>query len=234
MTFKAAAGGARPAKNGAGAMRALLIKEIKLSLHPTIPIFLLLSAMLIIPNYPYYVVFFYTGLAIFFTCLSGRENNDVFYTAMLPVRKIEVVRARIMFAVLAEAAQLLCAVPFAVLRARLPLPQNSVGMDANAAFFGLSLVMLGIFNFVFFTRYYKNILKVGYAFVWASTAMAVYIAAAETCDHVVPFMRDRLDTPDPAYLSEKLAVLAAGAAIFALLTLAAAAESERSFERLDL
>lgn len=58
MTFKAAAGGARPAKNGAGAMRALLIKEIKLSLHPTIPIFLLLSAMLIIPNYPYYVVFF--------------------------------------------------------------------------------------------------------------------------------------------------------------------------------
>jgi hypothetical protein len=46
-------------------MKNLLRKEIFLSLHPTAPIFLILSMMLMIPNYPYYVVFFYTGMAVF-------------------------------------------------------------------------------------------------------------------------------------------------------------------------
>ena len=48
-------------------MLRLLQKEIRLAMHPTVPIFLLLSAMLLIPNYPYYVAFFYTGLGVFFT-----------------------------------------------------------------------------------------------------------------------------------------------------------------------
>lgn len=47
-------------------MKKLLRKEVLLSMHPTAIIFLALSMMLIIPNYPYYVIFFYTGLAIFF------------------------------------------------------------------------------------------------------------------------------------------------------------------------
>lgn len=215
-------------------MRALLGKEFRLAMHPTALIFLVLSSMLIIPNYPYYVVFFYTGLAVFFTCLSGRENNDVVYTMMLPVAKRDVVKARIAFAVLIEAAQLVCSVPFAILRQMMPLPGNQVGMDANIAFFGLSLVLLGIFNLVFFSLYYKNVAKIGAAFAWASAAVSVYITAAETCDHVLPFMRDRLDTPDPRFVTEKLIMLAAGVVIFCLLTAAAYVKSARSFEKLDL
>ena len=58
-------------------MKNLLRKELVLALHPTAPLFLALSAMLLIPNYPYLVAFFYTGLGVFFTCLNGRENDDV-------------------------------------------------------------------------------------------------------------------------------------------------------------
>ena len=72
-------------------MNKLLKKELALAMHPTAPIFLALSVLLIIPNYPYYVTFFYTSLAIFFTCLNGRENNDVYYTLLLPVPKRSVV-----------------------------------------------------------------------------------------------------------------------------------------------
>ena len=99
-------------------MLKLLQKELRLCMHPTAPIFLLLSAMLLIPNYPYYVAFFYTGLAVFFTCLTGREQHDVAYTLSLPVRKRDAVRARFLFTVLLQLAQLLLAVPFLVLRAR--------------------------------------------------------------------------------------------------------------------
>ena len=58
-------------------MLNLLRKELRLAVHPTSWIFLGLSLMLLIPSYPYYVAFFYTGLGIFFTCLSARENQDI-------------------------------------------------------------------------------------------------------------------------------------------------------------
>ena len=47
-------------------MKNLLLKEYRLAMHPTVLIFLALSAMLLIPSYPYYVVFFYTALGVFF------------------------------------------------------------------------------------------------------------------------------------------------------------------------
>lgn len=215
-------------------MKNLLVKEFRLSMHPTVAIFMALSCLLVIPNYPYYITFFYTGLGIFFTCLSGRENRDVYYSATLPVRKADVVTARFAFVVIVEAVQLLLAIPFAVIRQRLPLPGNLVGMDANVAFFGLSLVMLGLFNLSFFRVYYRDVKRVGAAFALASTVMGVFIMAAETCDHAVTFFRDELDTPDPRFLPAKLAVLGAGLLAFIALTAVAYRRSVRDFAAQDL
>ncbi len=214
-------------------MGNLLRKEFALAMHPTAFVFLLLSALLLIPNYPYYLTFFYTGLAIFFTCLNGRENHDILYTLMLPIQKREVVKARFLFAVILEMMQMLLAVPFAILRQSYDLPGNMVGMDANIAFFGFSFVMLGIFNFVFFIAYYKNPIKVGISFLMSSTAITIYMLAAETCAHTVPFVRDCLDTSDPEHFSEKILVLVWGIAIYLLLTGIAYRKSIASFEKLD-
>jgi hypothetical protein len=215
-------------------MLNLLRKEFRLAMHPTAIIFLSFSVMLIIPNYPYYVTFFYTGLAVFFTCLTGRENNDIAYSASLPVRKIDIVRARFLFVVILETAQLLLAVPFAIMRQGMPLPGNIVGMDANIAFFGLSLLLLGLFNLAFFGIYYGDVNKVGRAFVVSSAAVFLFILIAEGAAHVAPFFRDVLDTKDPANLGAKLAVLAGGAVAFAALTLASYLRSAASFEKMDL
>lgn len=215
-------------------MKRLLSKEFRLAIHPTVIIFWCLSFMLLIPNYPYYVVFFYSALALFFVCLTGRENHDIEYTMAFPVRKRDVVKARISFAVLCELIQMTAAVPFALLRQRMPLPGNQVGMDANLAFFGLALMMLGLHNLVFFTLYYAGPAKVGRAFVASSAVMFFFMAVAETLTHVLPFLRDRLDTPDPLYLPEKFATLAAGAAVFTILTLRSCRISVKQFEKLDL
>lgn len=215
-------------------MKHLLYKECRLAVHPTSILFLGLSALLLIPNYPYYFTFFYTALGVFFTCLSGRENHDIEYTAALPVRKKDIVRARFAFVILIELTQMAVAVPFALLRGTFDLPGNQVGIEANLAFFGLALAMLGVFNLVFLTRYYANPDRVGAAFVWGSTVTVVYILLAEASVYVIPFMRDRMDTKDPAFLGEKLFVLAIGAALFALLNYTAYRKAERSFTALDL
>ena len=62
-------------------------KDLRLAAHPMMYVFALFGVMLIIPNYPYTVVFFYGLLGIFFTFLNGRENKDVYYCAVLPVTK---------------------------------------------------------------------------------------------------------------------------------------------------
>lgn len=214
-------------------MKALFIKELRLALHPTAILFLFLSAMILIPNYPYYVIFFYNSLGVFFICLNGRENKDIYYTLSLPVPKRKIVAARMLLVVLLEMAQMVLAIPFAVLRGVLYTQGNLAGMDANLAFFGLSFIMLGLFHLVFFVQYYKNTDKVGVSFLLGAIAEFVFLGIVETLAHAMPFFRDCLDTPDPVCLGPKLVVFFVGILCYLLLTFLAYGRAAGSFEKLD-
>ena len=215
-------------------MKKLLLKEFRLALHPVNVIFLALSAMLLIPSYPYYVTFFYTTLGLFFLSQSGRENHDIEFTMMLPVTRRDLVRARVLFAALIELAQMLVAIPFAIISQHINRFGNMAGMDANVAFFGLSLLMLGLYNAVFFPLYYARPWKVGKAFIIGSIVEALYVLVVEIAAHKVTFVRRYLDTPDPAYLGAKLLVLAAGMVLFIALTALGCRQAEKKFEVVDL
>lgn len=215
-------------------MKELLKKEFTLALHPTGWLFLGLSAMVLIPNYPYYVIFFYTGLALFFTCLAGRENQDVLFSLLLPVSRKQVVQARMISVMLLELATLLLTGLFSLLRRALPLGENAAGMEANLALLGLSLVVLGLGHVAFFGVYYHNVQRVGVSFLWCALVEFLCIGAFETMAHTVPLFRDHLDTPDPAFLREKLLTLALGLAVYGILTAVAYRRAVRDFERQDL
>lgn len=212
----------------------LLQKEFKLAMHPTVPLFMALTAMLFIPNYPYEVIYFYGAMSIFFTCLLGRENNDVFFTVSLPVTKKDAVRARICYSVIIEMAQLALSAVLVVVKSMLNLQQNSAGLDANVALIGMALVLFGLFNLVFYPNYYKNINKVGVSFLLASVAMFALLLFDEIFVFAVPFVRDVIDTPDPQNLGAKFVVLAFGIVFYVATTLAAYKISVKRFEKLDL
>lgn len=215
-------------------MKNLLLKELKLSMHPTVPLFILLSAMLIIPNYPYYVIFFYTMLAFFFVCLTGRENKDVSYTMLLPVKKSDVVKARFTFFIIVEMLQIIVAIPFAVMRQNIGMPPNAAGMEANIAFFGSAFVLYGIFHLIFFGIYYKDVKKVGKAFMVSSIAVFLYIGVAEVLEHIIPFLKDKIDTYDNVYVLEKLIILAVGFVIYVIFTVISYRKALKNFENQDL
>lgn len=212
----------------------LLYKEFKLALHPASVLFLLLSSMMLIPNYPMYVLFFYNTLGIFFICLSGRENHDFAYSLSLPIRKRDAVRARIVFAVILQLAQCVLAVGFMFIRRAIDIGANEAGMDPNVAFFGLSFVMLAVFNYVFFTSYFSRPDKVGRVFARASIVTFIYIGIAEACAFAVPFFRDVLDTPDPENMGTKCIILAIGAVIYELTSYVVYRISAKKFEALDM
>jgi hypothetical protein len=215
-------------------MSNLLRKEFKLAVHPTSFIFLLLAPMLLIPNYPYYVAFFYQTLGVFFTFMNGNTTNDVTFTTLLPVRKRDAVKARVITVVVCELLQIVVSIPFAFLRNTLiPVP-NAAGMEANAALFGLSLVMLGLFNLVFLPGFYKTAYKTGGPYVWACAAMSVFVILAELVIQLTPALKTALDTVNPAYLPQQMSVLAAGVVLFGILTALASKLSIERFEKLDL
>lgn len=194
----------------------LLYKELKLSFHETTYIFMLLSAMLLIPSYPYYVIFFYTCLGIFFICLKGRENRDVYYMLNLPIKKSDIVKARFMTVIAIEFIQIIISIPFLILRNKLIIDPNSAGMDANIALIGLVFIMYSVFNSIFLNKYYKNTDKVGTAFLFGSTGVMLFIAIAEASVHVIPFMKNYIDTKDPNFLELKLIILIIGILIYVI------------------
>lgn len=215
-------------------LKQMIYKELKLITHPTNIMFLLLSALVLVPNYSYYVTFFYTTLGIFFASISGRENNDIHFSMALPIRKRDIVKARFIFVIIFELAQVVITIPFAMIRQTYSLPTNQVGMEANIAFLGLSLVMLGIFNYIFLTNYYHNPDNIGKPFALANVAIWFFMVIAETSVHVVPFLKNDVDTMDTQYLGIKFIFLSVGAILFVILTYSAYKKSINTFEAIDL
>lgn len=215
-------------------MKTLLKKELSLCLHPAALLMLALSVLVLVPNYPYTVTFFYMTLGLFFICIGGRENNDVIFTMTLPVAKRDVVTARFLLTMLLELVLLLLVFGFVQLR-RVILPDpNAAGMDANLTLIGEGFLFFGLFHLMFFPSYYRDVNRIGISFVKASIVSALFVAADIVLCYALPFVRDRLDTPDPQYLGAKLAFVGAALVVSLLCTFLALRRSQCRFEQLDI
>ena len=97
-------------------MKALLRKEFTLSLFPLPYCFWLLAGLLLIPNYPYFVTFFYAALGVMFLFQYNRENRDLNYMMTLPITKGQMVKARVVQTAAIELGMLVACLPFLSVR----------------------------------------------------------------------------------------------------------------------
>ncbi len=212
----------------------LLKKEIKLCMHPFGYLMPFLSALVLVPGYPYSVCCFYATLVVFFICLSAREDHDASYTLTLPVSRRDAVAGRILFCVLLELVQILFMGLFTLLKYLIGTQPNPAGLDAGVALIGDGLLVYAIFNMLFFPRYYKDINKPGVAFVLASVAVFAWIILEIVATYTIDFVKFRLDTADPEYLRDKLLFTLGALALFAAGTYSATLRSAKKFEAVDL
>ena len=81
-------------------MKALLYKELKLAMHPICYVFIaLFPFMILIPSYPIAIGFLYVLTCypiLFLGANKGQQSNDLLYSTLLPIRKKDIVKARIM------------------------------------------------------------------------------------------------------------------------------------------
>lgn len=218
-------------------MLNLIKKEFSLCLHATCFIFLAFCAFVFIPNYPYEVMFFFSGLSVFFVCLTARENQDACFSCTLPVKKSRVAVARILFcAIFQIALWLLAGVAVAIKEAAFPpeVQINLAGSAANLALLGHGGVLLGAFNLVFFPWYFKNPNKVGIPFFVAAAAQFLIVAVLIVLRFTAPVYSDMLVTPDSEYVGVKAAFFSAGILFYLGATALSCYLSSKLFEKTDL
>ena len=114
----------------------LLYKELALAAHPTSIIFAFLGCLVIVPAYPYTVIFMFGCLAPYLTFLYARETNDQWYTAILKKKKRESVQGKCMLVISIQLFQLLIAVPsvFLIRCSRSLFPPSAADFRHNTTF----------------------------------------------------------------------------------------------------
>lgn len=153
-------------------MKALIYKELKLSMHPICYIFILLFPfMILIPSYPMGIGFIYVLTCypvLFLGANKGQQSNDLLYSTLLPVRKKDIVMARIITVILMQVAFI------AIMSALYPLariintnilqsaehPEEYTvpGLSLNSYILLLAIAIIGyaIADLIFFPIYYKK------------------------------------------------------------------------------
>jgi len=146
-------------------MKALLYKELKLAMHPICYIFIFLFPfMILIPSYPLAVGFIYVLSAypiLFLGANKGQQSNDLLYSVLLPIRKKDIVLARMMTVTLMQLVYI------AVMTALYPLAlwinqsgekisNPGLGLEGFVSVLGIAIIGFAIADLIYFSIYYKH------------------------------------------------------------------------------
>ena len=211
-------------------MKALLYKQMKLCAHPMTFIFALFGCMLIIPNYPYTVAFFYVTLGIFFMYVNMREQRDSFFSALLPVKKSDTVKSGILFSSIIEIISIVLSVPFMFISQKInPKGGNLAGIDANFALIGMGFICFALFNVVFFPSFYKTGYKAGVAFIKSSAVMLFAVIFDIIAPHIplLSFIDGKFDV-------RHIWILLIGIAVYIIFSVIAIKKSIILYNNVDL
>ena len=218
-------------------MLNLIRKELSLCMHPTAFIFLFFAVLVFVPNYPYEVIFFFSCLSVFFCCMMTRENGDIAFSCALPVKKEHIPLAKMLVVFgLQGIILLLVGIIGAVKGAVLPAEQyvNQAGISANLALVGNGAVLLGVFNLIFFPRYFKSPDKIGVPFVIGAVVVFLLIGVFIVLRWATPLYSVTLNGLNSQNVGAKAVALIIGIAIYVILSAISSQLSMRHFQRVDV
>ena len=217
-------------------MRNILRKEMRLSASPLSYLFIPFGLMFLVPGYPILCSAFFVSLGLFQSFQSAREANDIVFSALLPVAKKDVVKGKYLFSCLIEACALVLMSCSVVLRMTVfsssAVYRANALMNANFFALGTAFVIFGLFNAFFIGGFFKTAYRFGRPFVCFAAASFLVIAAAETLHHVPGL--ENVNAFGTEHLPLQLALLAAGIAVFLLMTLLSCRKACKNFEKIDL
>lgn len=217
-------------------MIKLLKKEMKLAASPLSYLFIIFGLMAFLPGYPILVGTFFICLGMFQSFQSMREANDITYTALLPIAKSDIVRAKYFFCIVIEFCYfVVTSVPVLIrmtVLSKAPVYLNNALMNANLVYLGFVLLILGFFNMIFICGFFKTAYKFAKPFVTFIIVAFLIVGIGELLFHIPKL--SALNAFGFTHIGLQVSVLIIGAAAFALLTAVSMRKAIRNFEQIDL
>lgn len=96
-------------------MKNLILKDLKLSVHPTTAIYAAVAGgLMFVPAYPRSMALLYSIIGIFMIFQCDLQNHDRTFCCLLPVTKKQIAEARVLSVVLIQLGLMLISIPCAV------------------------------------------------------------------------------------------------------------------------
>ena len=226
-------------------MKALIYKEMRLSMHPLCYIFIVLfPLMILIPSYPLGIGFIYVLTCypiLFLGANKGQQSNDLLYSTLLPVRKKDIVMARIITVIIMQVAfMLIMSALYPVARlindaiiANSENPKEYVipGLGLNSYVLVLAFAIIGyaIADIIFFPIYYKNGKSIVMSTLFTIIGFVVYIGVVTIGLPYIP----GLEILNNLHIGIQFAILAGAIALSFLLHIFVYRISSKRLEMVD-
>ncbi len=226
-------------------MKALIYKELKLSMHPICYIFILLFPfMILIPSYPMGIGFIYVLACypvLFLGANKGQQSNDLLYSTLLPVRKKDIVMARIITIILMQVAFI------AITSALYPLariintnilqsaehPEEytvpGLGLNSYVLLLAIAIIGYAIADLIFFPIYYKKGKSIVASTLLTILGFVIYIGVFTVALPYVP----GLEFLDNLHIGIQFGVLAGALVVSFALHLVVYKVSSKRLEKVD-
>lgn len=214
-------------------MNKLLEKEIKLTSSPLSFIFIAFSLMTLLPGYPILIGSFFICFGLFQSFQKSREENDIIYCSILPIKKRDIVTSKYIFVCLIQTIaflfiSLLVVIRLLVLNKFNPYANNQM-LNANMFFLGLVLCVYAIFNIFFVGGFFKTAYKIGIPFLTFTILTFLLVIVGEILWRI-----PHLGFLNHNYHYSHIITLGVGLFVYAVGTFISLAKSQKNFVKLDL
>ena len=224
-------------------MKALLYKEFKLAMHYMCYLFVgFFPFMVLIPGYPIAVGFIYVLTCypvLFLGANKGQQSNDLLYSVLLPIRKKDIVKARIFTVLIMQVAfiaimSILVPVALAIgtgTKAEIP------GLDLNGYVSVVSIAIIGyaLADLIYFSIYYKSGKSIVASTLLTILGFVVYLGIFTIAIPYIPgFGESYKHLLNDSGVGIQFVFLGAALVITTLLHLVVYKVASRNLENLDL
>ncbi|MBR0439715.1 MAG: ABC-2 transporter permease [Bacilli bacterium] len=170
-------------------MKALLYKEFKLAMHPICYVFIaLFPFMMLIPSYPLGIGFIYILSCypiLFLGANKGQQSNDLLYSTLLPIRKKDIVKARIFTVIIMQVAYMLlmaALLPLAIyIEKSIPTESGKavghagIGLNGFISLLSFAIIGFALSDLIFFPIYYKHGKSIVMSTLFTILGFALYL-----------------------------------------------------------
>ena len=211
-------------------MKNLILKDLKLSVHPTTAIYAAVAGgLMFVPAYPRSMALLYSIIGIFMIF------HDRTFCCLLPVTKKQIAEARVLSVVLIQLGLMLISIPCAVAaRTILKNTSNPAGMNANAIMYAIVLIGYAVSNRIMIPNGYRKNFKIVWSFFGSLAAYILISGTAELMIAVTAGDNGLLNGTASSDIMRQLPLLAVAVIIYGIMNVRTYKVAARNFERAEI